>query len=812
MFKSYLKVALRNLFKFKAYSFINIAGLAFGMACCILILLYVTDELSYDNYHLNKDSLYRIHTISAIGTTSRNYAHTPPVIAPELAKSIPEVEAAARIFNGFDLQARLLDQDVEIKNVFFADNTFFNIFSHEFLKGDPLSSMANPDSLIITEDIARRIFGSENPVGKALALPGPGNRTIQVSGVIKNVPRNSHFRFNGVIPSTFLRDQQGRPAPILTASYFCEVYSYLLLRKGTDPRDIEKKIAVEAQAKWGEMYRQRGTTRTYLLQKVSDIHLRSHLEYEISPTGDIKNVYLFSAIALLVLLIACFNFINLSTARSANRAREVGIRKLMGSARSQLVRQFLNESMAVSLISLIVGIALTIIAFPAFNTLSDKQFDAGQLARWPILLGLTGIILLTGFVAGIFPAFILSSFSPITVLKGKFSSASKNNALRKILVVFQFSISVFLIVSIFIMVKQLNYMKNKDLGFNKSQLVVVPFFGNRGDESQAKQFDSLSERILQNPGVVSLSFSANVPGRDLGYDAYLPEGGSNSDTVRAQNYWVDYDFVKTYGIEIVAGRDFSRELSADAGQAVLLNEKAAKAFGWRTNALGKRIYNVPRNNRLGVVVGVFKDFHNDNLKFAISPSILSLEPQFFAFASVRLHPTNVPSTLAFLEKEMAEVSREIFPGRPFNFQYYFIDDDFRSKYPEEDKIREIFLIFGFLAIFIACLGLFGLASFTLEQRRKEIGVRKILGASAYVLVILTAREFVMLVLISNILAWPLAYYAMHQWLENFAYRINIGLDIFVFSGVIAVIIALSTVCSHSFRATRTNPVESLRCE
>ena len=812
MFKNYMKIALRNLKKNKGYSFINITGLAVGMACCILILMYVSDELSFDKYHEKKDRVYRITTISAIGTTSRYYAHTPPILAPELAKAIPDVEEAARIFSGFNLQARVQDKAVEITDVYFVDPPIFKIFSYPFIKGDPASAMANPNSLVITEEVSQRIFGNENPVGKAIPLPGAGNRMLQVTGVIKNIPRNSHFRFNGLIPTSFLRDQQGRPAPVLTANYFCEVWSYFLLKKDALPGDVKKMMAAVAQEKWGELYKQRGTTRTYLLQKLSDIHLRSRYEYEISTPGDITNVYLFSAIALLILLIACFNFINLATARSANRAREVGIRKVLGSARNQLIRQFLNESIGLSLISLILSILLVITVLPAFNSLSVKHFGFGQLMSWPVLAGCLGIIILTGFMAGSFPAFILSAFSPIMVLKGKFSSASKNNALRKILVVVQFSISVFMIVGIFIMVRQLDYMKNKDLGFDKEQLVVVPFFGNRGNTANASRFDALRERILQNPGIVSLSFSGNVPGRDLGYDAYLPEGGSSQETVRAQNYWVDHDFLKTYGITLSEGRDFSRDFSTDAGQAVILNQKAAEAFGWGKNAVGKRIYNVPRNNRLGVVVGVVEDFHNDNMKLAIPPSILSLEPQFFAFVSLRIRPVNVPATLSFLEKTLGESSLEIYPDRPYNFQYSFIDEDFRRKYPEEEKVRQIFLLFGFLAIFVACLGLFGLASFTLEQRTKEIGVRKILGASTQNLVLLVAKEFLKLVLVSNILAWPLAYYAMHRWLKNFAYRIDISPDVFLYSGIMAVFIAMFTVCFHSLKAALSNPVDSLRYE
>jgi putative ABC transport system permease protein len=812
MFKNYLTVMFRNLKKFKGYSLINIVGLAVGMACCILILLYVTDEMSYDEHFKNKDRIYRIHTLSGIGTTTRHYGTIPPVLAPGLAASIPEVEAVTRIFDRFNLQGRDQDRDVEIRDVAIADPAFFRVFSFGFIAGNAETALADPDGLVITEETAHRLYGAGNAVGKVIALPGAQARFVHVSAVVKNVPRNTHFHFNGIIPSSFLRDQQGRPSPLLTAPYFCECYGYFLLRDGSRPLDVEKKMAAEAQVKWGELYKQRGTQRTYLLQKLGDIHLRSGFEYEIENVGDINTIYIFSAIALFVLLIACFNFINLSTARAANRAREVGIRKVLGSQRNQLIRQFLNESVSLSLFSLVVGLIIVVVALPAFNALSGKHFEALQLTRWPLLLGFLGIIILTGFAAGSFPAFLLSSFRPVAVLKGKLSSGSRNSAMRKVLVVVQFSISIFMIVGILIMVRQLDYLKNKDLGFKRDHLVVMPFFGNRRDAAMATRLDAVGDRIRQNPGIVSVSFTGNVPGRDLGYDAYLSEGGSQENTVRAQNYWVDYDFVKTLGIELAAGRDFSRDLASDAGQAVLLNEKAAKAFGWGLDAVGKRIINVPRDNRVGLVVGVIKDFHNDTLKMEIPPTVISLEPGFFAFITARLKPANLSSTMGFLKSTLEEASRELYPNRQYQFNSWFVDDDFRAKYPAEDRSRKIFLIFGVLAIIVACLGLYGLAAFTLEQRTKEIGVRKILGASLRSLVGLVSKEFMNLVLLSNIVAWPLAYFGMRRWLENFAYRIRIKPDLFVLSGIIAVAVALFTVAFHAVKAARSNPVDSLRYE
>ena len=810
MFKNYLIITLRNLKKHKGYSFINIAGLAIGMACCILILLYVTDEVSFDRFHEKGDRIFRINAISSIGATSRHYAHTPPALAPVLTETIPEIEASVRFFDTFELEARLDDEPIRIPEVWFVDDTIFDIFTFPFVAGDPGSAFTDPDSIVITADTAARLFGDADPLGRVISLPP--ERALRITGVIGEVPKNSHLQFKGLIPSSWLRDREGRPAPVLTADYFCEVYAYALLREGTDIAGLDEKIASTVESRWGEMYKQRGTSRVYPLIHLHDIHLHSEYEYELGTPGDIDNVYLFAGIALLVLMIACFNFINLSTARSAGRAREVGIRKVFGSQKHQLVRQFLSESIAVSLISLFLGLSLVMSILPLFNNLAGKQFGYGQLLRLPVLLGLLGIVVLTGLIAGSFPAFILSAFNPIMVLKGRFSSASKNSALRKILVVVQFSISIFLLVGILTMVRQLDFMKNKDLGFDRDQLVAVEFFGGLRDEESTQRYESLKARILQNPSVEAVSFSANIPGAELGYDAYLPEGNTNEEAVRARNYWVDFDFVKTFGMEIVGGRDFSRDFSTDAGEAVIINERMAEALGWGKDSLGKQIYNVPRDNRLGRIVGIVKDFHSGSLKLSIRPVTLSLEPGFFAFVTVRIHPRNVPETLAFLETVLGEVSLAVRPDREFNFNYHFVDDDFRSKYGEEEKVRQIFIIFGCLAVFIACLGLFGLASFTVEQRTKEIGVRKVLGAKLNNIVGLLSMEFTKLVLLANVLAWPLAYYVMHKWLGNFAYRIGIGWDLFVFSGVMAGVVAVITILFHSVRAALLNPVDSLRYE
>ena len=792
--------------RYKGYSLINILGLAIGMACCILILLYVTDELSYDKFHEKSDQIYRINAISSIGVTSRRYATVPPALAPGLAESIPEIEAFTRLLEQPSIRVQHNDTSIEITDCFFVDSDFFNIFSHEFIGGNPESAIENPDSIVITEETADRIFGDDNPIGKSFDMGR--ERLAQVTGVIKNVPKNSHLRFNAVLPLSFIRDQEGNPVDFSRANYFCEWYAYILLREGTDIGELESKMMGVVEEKWGDIYRERGTKRQYPLQNIKDLHLRSTCEYEYGNPGDINTVYLFSAIALFVLFIACFNFINLSTARSASRGKEVGMRKVLGSQRKQIVRQFLSESVIMSIIGLGLGIIFVIFALPTFNGLAGKEFDAGQLLNSSVLLGLLAIVVVTGIIAGSFPAFVLSAFDPVMVLKGKLSSASKNIILRKILVGVQFSISIFMIIGILVVIRQLDYIKNKDLGFNKEQMVVIPFFGNLQDEERAARHNTFKSKIMQNPSIVSVSYSIDVPGGDMGFDAFLPEGKSNDETLRAMRYWVDHNFVKTYGMEIVLGRDFSESFTTDADQALIINEKAADVLGWGEDVLGKRLVNVSRDNRPGVIVGVIKDFHSASMKMDISPVVLALEQRFFAFISARIRPENVSNTLSFLGSTL----REVYPDREFDFNYYFIDDDFRSKYPEEEKVRLIYVAFGCLAVFVACLGLFGLASFSVEQRTKEIGVRKVLGASVREIVLLLSKEFTKWILAANLIAWPLAYYMMNKWLENFAYRVGIQWDIFIFSGLLTAVIALFTVSFHSLKAAKSNPVKALKYE
>jgi len=802
MFKNYIKVAFRNLQRHKGFSFINIAGLAIGIACCLLIFLYVADETSYDKFHENSDRIHRIISHSTIGGETRVFARAPAAVSVELAASIPEIESQARLFQFGVLGFRHEGKDFEIREFYVADPDFLKIFSFEFLSGNPETALDTPESLVITRDTALQIFGNEDVHGKTITVPfGRETVDLRVDGVVENIPRNSHFQFNALSSTKALRqlgDRPGGRGNILDEPIYFNPFAYLLLAENADRKDVETKISTAIDKKWGELYKQEGIARKYPLQALNDIHLKSNFEAEIATQGNIQYVYIFSIVALLVLFIACFNFINLSTARSAKRAKEVGLRKMFGSQRPQLVRQFLNESTLLSLIGMVLGILLVMLALPAFNRLSGKEFAMNDLASVPSLVVVIIIICLTGFIAGSFPAFVLSSFSPVTTIRGKLGGAKKSGLFRKILVFVQFSISIFMICGLLIILQQLEFIKNKDLGFDREYMVVIR---GGGQNSEA-----LREKILQNPHVVSAAFPISIPGEFTGDESfYLPEKDP-ADSVRASQFVIDHDFIDTFKMELVKGRNFSREYSTDAAEAVLVNETFAQQMGLGDEIIGRQIINVGNRENQPTVVGVLKDFHHNNLKMTINPVVLALQPQGFAFTVARIAPLEVTSTLKHLET----VWTEQFPRREFN--YYFIDDNFRQQYPEEDKMQTIYLFFGLMAIFVACLGLYGLASFAIEQRTKEIGIRKILGASVSKIAIILSKDFLKLVLLANILAWPLAFYVMNNWLDNFAYRIRLQWWVFLAAGVIALLIALLTISRQTLKSALSNPVMSLRYE
>jgi putative ABC transport system permease protein len=801
MLKNHLLIAWRNLRRHSGFSFINISGLAIGIACCILIFFYINDELGYDKYHKNANRIFRGISYSTIGGETRVFARMPSALAPGLEEAIPEIEASARLFQFGVLRFKHGDKNFEIPDFYAADPSYFAIFSHEFIAGDPQTALLNPQTFVLTEDTAIQIFGTIDAFGKSLSIPTPqGNQDFHVTGVVKNIPRNSHFRFAVVLSiNTFRRgDDQPAGPDFLNDPIYFNPFTFLLLSKNADVKEVEEKVATVVEEKWGERYRQEGIIRRYPLQALSDIHLKSNYEAEIAQQGDIQYVYIFSVVAVMVLFIACFNFINLSTARSVKRAKEVGLRKMFGAHRHHLIKQFLSESSLLALLGTLIGIVLIALSLPAFNQLSGKEFSLKSLTSAPSIVALLIIIVATGFIAGSFPAFVLSAFQPVKTLRGRLGTAKQRGTFRKILVVFQFSISIFMILGFILILQQLDYIKNKDLGFDRDFLVVI---GGGGQTNEA-----LRDNISKIPNVTSVSLPVSIPGEFAGDQSYYLPGKDPASSVRASVFGVDYDFIKTFGMEILWGRDFSREFSTDATDAVILNETFARQLGLGPDVIGNQIIDVSNPEFRPTVIGVIKDFHHQSMKLRINPMMLQIQPEGFAFVAARITPHNIPATL----EQLKTVWKEQFPDREFN--HYFVDDNYRKRYPEEDKMQDIYLIFGFLAIFVACLGLYGLASFATEQRAKEISIRKVLGATVPNITFNLSKDFLKLVLLANIIAWPLGFYVMTHWLDNFVYRIGIEWWVFLVSGLLAQIIAIMTVSHQALKSALSNPADTLKYE
>ncbi|MCP4728158.1 MAG: FtsX-like permease family protein [bacterium] len=805
MFVNYLKTAIRNIMRQKGYSLINLAGLTIGMVCCILILLFVQDELSYDKYHEKADQIYRIVTSGELGGGTRNFAMSPYPAGPVFTNEIPEVIAYSRLVNmnlisGGDILVTYEEKRFEEAGIFVADTTFFEIFTYSFIAGDQETALDDPNSVVITEETAVRIFGDEEPIGKTVNIAAIGE--LKITGIIEEVPRNSHFTFNYIASTTSLNTAQRN---VLSSQWFAiNGYVYLLFDKNADPKVVEDKMADVFESNAGEQARRFGIKFIFNLQNITDIHLRSHLEVEIQPNNEIAYVYIFSAVAVFILLIACINFMNLSTARSANRAREVGLRKVFGAYRINLVGQFLSESVLMSVFGLILAISIVFLLLPGFNSISGKEFTFGSLFDGTVFTGLIGLIIFTGVFAGSYPAFFLSAFQPGKVLRGMLSKGSASSVFRKSLVVFQFSISIILIISTMIVLDQIDFMKNKDIGFDKEQILIVNIQNPGQTRSRVR---TIKEELKQNPHILEATFSSSVPGRLPNTQLFLPEGREQSNTEAFDQFSCDHDFMKTYGIEILYGRDFSTEFSTDTLNAFLVNETAAVKLEWGSEAVGKGINFAGSPNAQGKIIGIFKDYHHRSLKQVMEPMLINIQPRAFGILSLKINTDYTAETVGFVRDKWAEFE----PGREFD--YYFLDENFDSQYRGEERLSEIFTYFAGLAILIACLGLFGLASFTAEQRTKEIGIKKVLGATVNSLVLNLSNEFIKWVLIANVFAWPATYYLMSTyWLSNFAFRLDISILTFIIAGSSSLIIALLTVSYQAVKAASANPVNSLKHE
>ncbi len=807
MIRNYFRIAIRNLKKYKAFSLINIIGLAVGLACCIVISLYVRDELSYDRFNKNADQIYRVYLNAEINHHKLHLANTCAPLGQAFTQNFPEVLNYTRIRNfGYPL-LRYKDKVFSEEKFYWADSTFFDVFTVKFIEGNPQTALSQPNQVVLTEAMAKKYFGTENPMGKI--LKADQKRNYIVTGVVKAFPQNSHFHFDFLASLSTYSDSKSHFW--LSNNY----YTYLLLRKGTDPDKFQKKfnayirkiIGPQVKLATGvsfDKFLENGSRYEYKLQPLTSIHLHSHLDGELEPNSDISYIYIFSVIALAILLIACINFMNLSTARSERRAMEVGIRKTLGSNKTQLVAQFIVESIFMSIISVFLAVGIVESLLPLFNDISGKSISLGifsHLYSIPVLIIFAVVV---GIIAGSYPAFFLSSFMPMQVLKKDKRKGSRNSLLRSGLVIFQFSVSIILFIGTLVIYNQLHYIMNKNLGFNKEKVVVI-----KKTDDIGTQIESFKYALSDNKNVISVSNSTQIPGSDFGGGTYKIAGTPSQNSQLIWRLFADYNFLKTYQIKLDRGRAFSKDHPSDT-MAVIINQAAVKAFVLK-NPIGKQLVQFgskPGEDVNYKIIGVIKDFNFQSLHQKIRPLVIFpfLKGQWGKYVSVRIAGGNYQKTISFLNNTWKK-----FAGNEA-FEYNFFDRDWAHLYASEQVTSKIASIFSILAIFIACLGLLGLAAFVTEQRTKEIGIRKVLGATVTEIVFLLSKEFTKWVLISNIIAWPVAYYVMNNWLSDFAYRVNIGVGIFVLSGVIALMIALFTVSTHAIRAATANPAKALKYE
>ena len=819
MIRNYFKIAFRSLLKRKGYSFINVLGLAIGMAVCLLIGLFIQSELSYDQWHSKGDNVYRVALERRYPGRSTSYSIIPSSIGESIQKEYPEVKESTRLFNfggNGNFFLRIGEKTFEEKRVLAADSNFFKVFTGRLIQGDSTTALLRPNSVVLNESTAKKYFGSANAAMGKTFLTDDGNNaevSYMVTGICKDWPDNSHFLFDLLLSTSsfdFIRQ------PNYTGF---SAHTYLLLNPGASPKALEAKISNvirkyvsgEIERNFGmtfEQFQAEGNGYRYYLQPLKKIHLISDLEAELRPNGSLTTVYIFAVIAIFILFLACINFINLSTARSVERAKEVGIRKTFGSEKKSLIGQFLIESVLVSLISIIIAFGLILLLLPLFNSVSGKELTILSLLTPVKILILVLFALIVGIIAGVYPAFVLSSFQPVTVLKGKFKSNKYGLALRNGLVVFQFAISVILIVSTIVVNRQMQYMLSGKLGFKKDHVIIV----ERADllNDQTKAFENELTKI---PGIETVSAASALPGQQNFFGFTVQQLGAK-ESLTGRGIIVDDQFDNLLGLEIKEGRFFSNEFSTDS-LSMVLNEKAAAELGLK-NAIGARLsspnagFNAPDGSPyVYTVVGIMKDFHYQSLHQKITPLVFTSTTKFqnrAPFIAVRIKADNFEQAVSSIENTWKKFVQQ----RPFH--YNFLDQTLAAQYTAEQTMQKIFSIFSVLTIFIACIGLLGLAAYTTQQRNREIGIRKVLGAGVGNIVAMLSRDFIKLVLVAALIAFPIAWFTMHKWLEDFSYRITISWWLFLAAGGAALLVALLTISFQAIKAAIVNPVKSLRSE
>ncbi len=808
MIRNHLKIAFRNLWKNKGYSAINIFGLAIGLAVCLLITLFVADELSYDKYNAKADRIYRVNTNIKLNGSGFNEQSTPAPMAGVLMKDYPQVKQATRIDVGGEILVTKGTETLIESNSFFADPNIFKVFTIPMISGNPETALKEPKTMVVSEAIAQKYFKSTNIIGQTLKI----NNTdfYKITGVIQNTPANAHLHFSflkSMVGNEHSRDDQWLSNRFTT---------YVLLRPGNDQTTLNR-ILKEVAKKYAEPQLQsmfhstindlekKGDYLKYDPVPLTSIHLYSTLSHEVEPSGNIEHVYIFTIIAVFILLIACVNFMNLSTARSAGRSKEVGVRKVLGSDRYSLMMQFLTESVLTSFIALVIALLITLLFLPYFNQFSGKEIELGLFSKIFLLPSLLLVTSIVGILAGLYPAFFLSAFEPIQVLKGKLSAGFKGSWLRNSLVVFQFTTAIILIICTLVIYNQLSYIRNKNLGYNREQVLVL-----KNAYSLGSHAGTFKNEVLQIPGVVAATRANVLPTSNNSEDqnAFSKDASmSASQSVTIAEWFVDADYIPALGMKMVQGRNFSSQMPTDSG-AILINEAAARMLGFN-HPLQEKLYDSDRGKNVFTmpIIGVVKDFNTGSMRYETTPVVFHLSKYGDRFA-FRIKSKNIAGVISQIESKYHTV--ELMAGQPFI--YSFMDEDFDHLYRSEQRTGKLFITFAFFAILIACLGLFGLITYAAEQRTKEIGIRKVLGATVANVTAMLSKDFIKLVFIAIIIASPVAWFAMNKWLQGFAYRTNIGWWVFASAALIAVVIALATVSFQAIKAALANPVKSLRSE
>jgi putative ABC transport system permease protein len=789
MLKNYLVTAIRNLRKYKGYTLINVMGLAIGMAASLLIFLYVHRELSYDQFHSKADRIQRVLLLDKnLGVTNTYAGITFVAQGPEIPRDIPEVEESVRIMSRGRQAVRIDDRRYYIRRMALADPTIFKIFDFKLLRGDPDTALQDPYSMVLSEIQATALFGDENPVGKTLIW---GEYELRITGTLDSIPANSHLQFDALVSLNFPVVEGGFGEQLLSWGWI-SAPTYVLLEEGASDTDLEEKLI--------GVLRKNGIDENFAVtnQPLKDVHLHSKnvvFDNHNQNKGDAGYVYAMAAVAVFIMLIAIFNFMNLSTARSHSRAREVGMRKVVGAQRRQLIGQFLGESLLLCVIGLVLAVGLAVSTGLYLNSHHGMTLDFAVLLRPGIWGALLVGTFLTGLLAGSWPAFVLSAFRPTHVLRGRGAAGGHGMTMRKVLVLVQFSISIALIISSGVVYKQINFIRHKDMGYDREQIMTIQL-----DRESISSFEPLVDQLSQSPAILSWSASGNVPGRTMSRNGIIPEGATEEESWIVSTMTMDENFLDTLSIELLEGRNFAPDFGTDAEESVIINEAAVRALGWE-EPVGKTF-----NTGDLTVVGVIKDFHFATLRHVVEPLVIRYRPGANGLLSIKLKSGSIPEGVNHTEK----VWNGLFPG--LQLEYVFLDEEFDMLYRQEKSFGSLTGGFTGLAVFIACLGLFGLASHTVAQRTKEIGIRKVLGAGSLGLVALLSKTYLKLVLLANLIAWPVAYWLMRRWLMDFAYRSELGIGMFLLSMAAAAVIALFTVSFHSIRAANSDPVRALRYE